>query len=90
MPFVCLQNKSAFDGVNQNKKRERRAMEPYKDLNKSYIEGNVIHPVNDDANAVFGGEKQSGVGRFNGDFVKEKITTAKWVTVQHEDREYTL
>jgi len=46
--------------------------------------------VNDDANAVFGGEKQSGIGRFNGDFVKEKFTTTKWVTVQHEDREYAL
>jgi aldehyde dehydrogenase (NAD+) len=46
--------------------------------------------VNDDANAIFGGEKQSGIGRFNGDFVKEKFTTTKWVTVQHEDREYAL
>jgi aldehyde dehydrogenase (NAD+) len=60
----------------------------------SQIETGMIHindqPVNDDANAVFGGEKQSGVGRFNGDFVKEKFTTTKWVTVQHGDRKYTL
>lgn len=58
------------------------------------IKTGMIHindqPVNDDANAVFGGEKQSGVGRFNGDFVKEKFTTAKWVTVQHGDRKYAL
>ena len=58
------------------------------------IKTGMIHindqPVNDDANAVFGGEKQSGIGRFNGDFVKEKFTTTKWVTVQHEDREYVL
>lgn len=58
------------------------------------IKTGMIHindqPVNDDANAVFGGEKQSGIGRFNGDFVKEKFTTTKWVTVQHEDREYAL
>lgn len=58
------------------------------------IKTGMIHindqPVNDDANAVFGGEKQSGVGRFNGDFVKEKFTTTKWVTVQHGDREYAL
>jgi aldehyde dehydrogenase (NAD+) len=58
------------------------------------IKTGMIHindqPINDDANAVFGGEKQSGVGRFNGDFVKEKFTTTKWVTVQHEDREYAL
>lgn len=60
----------------------------------SQIKTGMIHindqPVNDDANAIFGGEKQSGVGRFNGDFVKEKFTTTKWVTVQHQDREYSL
>ncbi|SMO85897.1 aldehyde dehydrogenase family protein [Fodinibius sediminis] len=60
----------------------------------NHIKTGMIHindqPVNDDANAVFGGEKQSGVGRFNGDFVKEKFTTTKWVTVQHKDREYAL
>lgn len=58
------------------------------------IKTGMIHindqPVNDDANAVFGGEKQSGLGRFNGDFVKEKFTTAKWITVQYDDREYAL
>lgn len=58
------------------------------------IKTGMIHindqSVNDDANAVFGGEKQSGVGRFNGDFVKEKFTTTKWVTVQYEDRQYAL
>lgn len=58
------------------------------------IKTGMIHindqPVNDDANAVFGGEKQSGVGRFNGEFVKKKFTTARWITVQHKDREYAL
>lgn len=56
------------------------------------IKTGMIHindqPVNDDANAVFGAEKQSGVGRFNGDFVMNKFTTTQWVTVQHEDRQY--
>lgn len=58
------------------------------------IKTGMIHindqPINDDANAVFGGEKQSGIGRFNGDFVKDKFTTNKWVTVQHQDRKYSL
>lgn len=47
-------------------------------------------PVNDDPNAMFGGEKQSGLGRFNGEFIKEEFTTTKWVTVQHEVREYAF
>jgi acyl-CoA reductase-like NAD-dependent aldehyde dehydrogenase len=59
-----------------------------------HVKTGMIHindqSVNDDANAVFGGEKQSGIGRFNGDFVKEKFTTTKWVTIQHQDREYSL
>ena len=46
--------------------------------------------VNDDPNAVFGGEKESGIGRFNGDFIKEEFTTTQWVTVQHEEREYAF
>ncbi|SMO60307.1 aldehyde dehydrogenase family protein [Gracilimonas mengyeensis] len=58
------------------------------------IETGMIHindqPVNDDANAVFGGEKQSGIGRFNGDFIKEEFTTTQWVTVQHEERPYAF
>lgn len=58
------------------------------------IETGMIHindqPVNDDANAVFGGEKNSGIGRFNGDFVKNKFTTTQWVTVQHEPRDYSF
>jgi aldehyde dehydrogenase (NAD+) len=59
-----------------------------------HVKTGMIHindqSVNDDANAVFGGEKQSGIGRFNGDFVKEKFTTTKWVTIQHQDRKYSL
>lgn len=56
------------------------------------IKTGMIHindqPVNDDANAIFGGEKQSGIGRFDGDFVMKKFTTTQWVTVQHEERQY--
>lgn len=58
------------------------------------IETGMVHindqSVNDDANAVFGGEKDSGIGRFNGDFVKEEFTTTQWITVQHEEREYAF
>ena len=59
-----------------------------------HVETGMMHindqPVNDDANAVFGGEKNSGVGRFNGEFVKEEFTTAQWITVQHKERDYAF
>ncbi|MEL6078747.1 aldehyde dehydrogenase family protein, partial [Stenotrophomonas maltophilia] len=31
-------------------------------------------PVNDEANAPFGGEKNSGLGRFNGDWAIDEFT----------------
>ncbi|ANU25475.1 aldehyde dehydrogenase family protein [Planococcus versutus] len=44
--------------------------------------------VNDEAHMPFGGEKDSGLGRFNGQWVLEEFTTLKWLSVQHERREY--
>lgn len=45
-------------------------------------------PVNDEAHAPFGGEKNSGLGRFNGDWAIEEFTTDHWISVQHRDRQY--
>lgn len=45
-------------------------------------------PVNDEANAPFGGEKNSGLGRFNGDWVIEEFTRDHWISVQHSPRRY--
>ncbi|WP_417615407.1 aldehyde dehydrogenase family protein [Oceanisphaera sp.] len=45
-------------------------------------------PVNDAPNAAFGGEKSSGLGRFNGEWAIEEFTTDHWITVQHEPRRY--
>ena len=45
-------------------------------------------PVNDDANAPFGGEKNSGLGRFNGDWALEEFTRDQWITVQTGRRPY--
>src|SRR5690606_16959503 len=45
-------------------------------------------PVNDEPNAPFGGEKTSGLGRFNGDWAIEEFTTDHWITVQHAPRPY--
>jgi len=45
-------------------------------------------PVNDEAHAPFGGEKNSGLGRFNGDWAIEEFTTDHWVSVQMAPRTY--
>jgi len=45
-------------------------------------------PVNDLANSLFWGEKNDGLGRYNGWWAIEEFTTVLWVTVQHEPREY--
>jgi aldehyde dehydrogenase (NAD+) len=45
-------------------------------------------PVIDLPNCPFGGEKNSGIGRFNGDWVIEAFTTDQWATVQHAPRRY--
>ena len=56
------------------------------------IHTGMIHvndqPVNDEAHMPFGGEKDSGLGRFNGEWVLEEFTTLKWLSVQHQRREY--
>ena len=45
-------------------------------------------PVNDAPNAPFGGEKNSGIGRFNGDWAIDEFTTDHWITLQHAPRAY--
>ena len=35
--------------------------------------------VDDQPNAPFGGEKNSGIGRFNGEWVLEEFTRVQWV-----------
>lgn len=45
-------------------------------------------PVNDLPNCPFGGEKNSGLGRYNGQWSIDEFTTVHWVSVQHEPREY--
>lgn len=47
-------------------------------------------PVNDLPFSPFGGEKNSGIGRFNGDWAVQAFTTDHWVTVQHTQRQYPL
>ena len=45
-------------------------------------------PVNDLPNCPFGGEKNSGLGRYNGEWSIEEFTTVHWVSVQHTPLRY--
>ena len=42
--------------------------------------------INDEPHVMFGGEKMSGVGRFNNHWVIDKFTTDKWISVQTDPR----
>ncbi|MBQ0985619.1 aldehyde dehydrogenase family protein [Streptomyces sp. F63] len=57
----------------------------------SRVEAGMTHvndtTVHDDVRAAFGGEKQSGLGRFGGEWVFEEFTTPHWVTVQRTPRD---
>lgn len=48
---------------------------------------NDITP-NDEPNVMFGGEKNSGIGRFNSDWIIAELTTDHWISVQQEPRTY--
>jgi len=56
------------------------------------VEAGMTHvndsPVNDLANCPFGGEKNSGLGRYNGQWSIEEFTTVHWISVQHEPVKY--
>ncbi len=43
---------------------------------------------NDYPNTPFGGEKNSGLGRFGGQWIIEELTRTHWVSVQHGQRSY--
>ncbi|MFJ6140809.1 aldehyde dehydrogenase family protein [Kitasatospora sp. NPDC092286] len=51
------------------------------------IETGMIHvndgTIADEAVVPFGGEKNSGVGRLNGESTVDAFTTVKWISVQH-------
>lgn len=56
------------------------------------LEAGMTHvndsPVNDLPNCPFGGEKNSGLGRYNGQWSIEEFTTVHWISVQHEPVQY--
>lgn len=58
------------------------------------LEAGMAHvndqPVNDLPFSPFGGEKNSGIGRFNGTWAIDAFTTDQWLTVQHTPRAYPI
>jgi acyl-CoA reductase-like NAD-dependent aldehyde dehydrogenase len=44
--------------------------------------------VDDQPNAPFGGEKNSDLGRFNGEWAMEEFTRAHWITLQYGPHSY--
>ncbi len=49
------------------------------------LESGMVHvndqSIGDEAHVMFGGEKESGIGRFNGAWVLDKFTTEQWLAV---------
>lgn len=56
------------------------------------LESGMVHindqPVNDLPFNPFGGEKNSGIGRFNGAWAVAAFTTDQWISIQHKPRHY--
>ncbi|GAA0437039.1 aldehyde dehydrogenase family protein [Virgibacillus sp. AGTR] len=44
--------------------------------------------INDEPNVAFGGVKNSGLGRLNGEWSLDAFTTFKWISIQHKARQY--
>lgn len=44
--------------------------------------------INDEPNVAFGGVKNSGIGRLNGEWSLDAFTTTKWISIQHTKRAY--
>ena len=56
------------------------------------IEAGMTHindmTVSDYPNNPFGGQKNSGIGRFNGEWIIEEFTRDHWITVQRTPKQY--
>ncbi len=48
------------------------------------------HSVDDTVTGPFGGEKNSGIGRFGGDWIIKEFTRDHWVTIRHQNATYSF
>lgn len=46
------------------------------------------HPIQEEPWTPFGGMKESGVGRYHGEWIRDELLEPKWISTQHEPREY--
>ena len=62
-----------------------RGVELAKKVHTGMIHVNDL-TINDEPIVAFGGEKQSGLGRLNGEWSLEEFTTLKWISVNYGKR----
>ena len=78
---VAIANDTTFGLSNSVFGRDVfHAMKVAKRLESGMVHVND-HSIGDEAHVMFGAEKQSGVGRFNGEWVLHKFTTEQWLAV---------
>lgn len=57
-------------------------------------ESEMVHvddqPLDDDPHVPFGGVRQSGLGRYNGEWIRDELTRTKLTSGQREDRDDPL
>ncbi|VXB11253.1 vanillin dehydrogenase [Bacillus sp. 349Y] len=63
-----------------------RGVEFAKKVHTGMIHVNDI-TINDEPIVAFGGEKQSGIGRMNGEWSLDEFTTLKWISVNYGQRQ---
>lgn len=56
------------------------------------VDTGMIHindgSIDDDPTVAFGGVKNSGIGRLNGESSLDAFTTTQWISIQHKARQY--
>lgn len=96
-PFICARNEIDALNIANDTELGLAAAVFTRDVERGLrfvqqLEAGMAHindqPVNDLPYNPFGGEKNSGIGRFNGIWAIAAFTTDQWVTVQHIPRHY--
>lgn len=64
-----------------------RGVELAKKVHTGMIHVNDV-TINDEPIVAFGGEKQSGLGRLNGEWSLDEFTTMKWISVHYGQRKF--
>lgn len=47
-------------------------------------------PIHDEPDMPFGGIEDAGIGRVNGDWILDHVTEVRWISEQHEPRDYLV